>query len=257
MVMAPMRIPSLLFALLALGLFAGCGAVFINQGSRNSSYAEGIPNPNQQRKTAVPEEYRVISDFEDGSNNMNPKLYGAGLGFWGTSSSDGNVPNGNFVVAGGANDTKMAAHVFGILFDRGDGRYPTFALEGKFKPSGYYDLSPFQGVKFYYKCPATDRAIRRHFGFGIASTVSTADGGVCRDQCGNDYGANLKPTNDWEEKTFAFADLKQEEGWGDSVNPPDFTDHLKEVIYIKWEHGANNKVGTYNIDYWVDEVEFY
>jgi len=243
---------------LSTGLvLAGCGAVFINQGSRDSAYAQNIANPNFPPGNPIPEENRVIGDFEDGTKYMNPKLYGAGLGIWFTTSSGGNIPNFDFVAAGGANDTKNAAHVYGTLFDRGDGRYPALILEGKFKNSGYYDLTPFQGVRFYYKCPTDDRSSRRRFGFGIASTVAVADGGVCREQCGNDYGATLPSTNDWVEESFSFADLKEEDNWGDQVNPPDFTDHLKEVVCIRWQNGSNNVPGVVPVDFWVDEVEFY
>jgi hypothetical protein len=251
------KILSLLLIFGVFAVLAGCGAVFINKGSRNAAYAHNIPNPNLPSPSTVSSEARVISDFEDGTKYMNPKLYGAGLGIWFTSSWDGNMPNFNFVEAGGANDTRMAAHVYGTLYDRGNGKMPAFVLEGKFKASGYYDLSPFQGVKFYYKCPATDRAAKRRFGFGIASTVPVMDGGVCREQCGNDYGAPLASTNDWVEKTYAFSDLKQEENWGEVIDPPDFTDHLKEVICIKWENGSNNVPGAVPIDFWVDEIEFY
>ena len=62
---------------------------------------------------------------------------------------------------------------------------------------------------------------------------------------------------DWVSESYDFADLKREPGAGKAVSPPDLTDHLKEFIYIRWDHGALNTAGTYNIDYWVDEVEFY
>ena len=247
---------SLLSLFLGLSLLAGCGAVFINQGSRNSAYGEDQADPNANKKTSVPEGNRVVADFEDGTKSMNPALYGASLGSFTAYAPEGMIPF-NFITAGGANGTKMAAHITGVLWDRGTGSYSAYTLVGRFKTSGYFDASAFQGIKFYYKCPSTDRAPRRRFGVGIASTVSKNYGGVCVDKCGNDYGVNLKPANDWQELAYNFADLKREEGWGDSIDPPDFTDHLKEIIYIKWDHGTANVAGGYNIDYWVDEVEFF
>ncbi len=254
--MALTRTSSFLSLFLGLFLLAGCGAVFINQGSRNNAYAENQVDPNASKQTSVPESNRVVADFENGTKAMNSILFGAGLGSFIAYSPQGVIPF-NFVSAGGANGTKMAAHVNGTLWDRGNGVYSSYALLGRFKTSGYFDASAFQGIKFYYKCPSTDRAPRRRFGLAIASTAPVALGGVCQQKCGNDYGANLKPTSDWQEMSYNFTDLKREEGWGESIDPPDFTDHLKEIIYIKWDHGTTNVAGTYNVDYWVDEVEFF
>jgi hypothetical protein len=254
--MASTRIFFFLFIVSGLSLLAGCGAVFVNEGSRNASVAEGVANPNLPLKTTVPAEARMISDFEDGTKNMNPKLYGSGLGFWRTVSSDGNMPNYDFVVSGGASGSK-SARVFGMLIDHGNARYPAFALEGKFKRTGYYDAGAFKGIRFYYRCPAADKAAKRRFGIGIASTVPVAEGGVCQEQCGNHFGANLTNSEEWTQKSFLFSELKREEGWGASLGSPEFTDHLREIIYIKWENSANNTVGAYAIDYGVDDVEFF
>jgi hypothetical protein len=249
------------FSLLLVGvsaislLIAGCGAVFINQGSRNDSYADGIINPNMPRKTDIPQENRIISDFEDGTKTMNPELYGSGLGFWTAAASDNSVFINNFISNGGANGSTRAAHISGMLVDRGDAKYPTLALEGKFKKNGTYDVSPFRGVQFYYR--SADRAGRRRFEIGIASTVPVSDGGVCVEQCGNHFGANLSASSDWVEVSYSFDQLKREEGWGATLNSDDFVDHRKEVIYLKWENGTNNIPGMYNIDYWVDDVQFY
>jgi hypothetical protein len=84
-----------------------------------------------------------------------------------------------------------------------------------------------------------------------------ADGGVCTDQCGNHFGVFLKPTLDWTVESFDLKSLVREEGWGATLDSDDFMDHLKEVVYIKWENGTNNVPGLYKIDYWVDQVEFY
>jgi len=84
-----------------------------------------------------------------------------------------------------------------------------------------------------------------------------ADGGVCTDQCGNHFGVFLKPTLDWTLESFDLKSLTREEGWGATLDSDDFMDHLKEVVYIKWENGTSNVPGLYHIDYWVDQVEFY
>ncbi|HTA76075.1 MAG TPA: hypothetical protein VK791_02840 [bacterium] len=237
-----------------LSLLTGCGVVFINQGSKASSYADNIPDARLVHKSSVPSENRQISSFADGTQYMNPYLYGAGLGYWQVLAGDGSIPNNNFISNGGV-DSGRAAHIAGYLNDVGDAKYPTLALEGKFKKTGYYDLTPFHGVRFYYK--SNDQAVRRRFSFGVASTVSVADGGVCTDQCGNNFGVFMKPSYDWTQQSFDFKALSREEGWGATLESDDFADHLKEVVLIKWENGTNNVPGMYRIDYWVDKVEFY
>ncbi|HEY5038820.1 MAG TPA: hypothetical protein VIJ93_07100, partial [bacterium] len=174
----------LLLGFMGISVLAGCGAVFVNEGSKNASLADGISNPNagQPKKINVSPEARIISNFEDGSNNMNSKLIGGGSGSWIDYGGDDGKPSAQFVVSGGANGTKMATHIFGTLVDHGNGKYPEFALSGKFKEGGMYDASPFSGIKFYYKCPATDQASKRRFVIGIAQTVPTSDGGTCVDQ---------------------------------------------------------------------------
>jgi hypothetical protein len=188
---------------------------------------------------------------------MNSKLFNGGGGQWLAITFGGNKINSDFVVAGGANGTPKAAHLFGTLIDKGDKSYPAFQLQGKFKDSGYYDASAFTGIKFYYKCPATDAALKRRFAIGSAPTLPTSGGGTCTDGCYNNFGADMKVTPDWMTNSFAFADLKRESGWGSPVTPPDLTDHLKEFIDLEWANSANDAAGSYNIDYWVDEVEFF
>ncbi|HTC21864.1 MAG TPA: hypothetical protein VK859_13495 [bacterium] len=252
------RFSSLVFGFAAISLLAGCGAVFVNEGSKYASLGLGLQNADANKpKVNVPPEACVISNFDDGSKNINPKLYGGASGSWSTSSFGGNTVNSDFVVTGGANGTKMAAHVFGDLVDQGNATYPDFTLQGKFRDSGYYDASAFTGIKFYYKCPADDVSMKRRFGIGTAATLPGSDGGTCQSDCYNNFGAMMDPSNDWALKNYAFADLKREAGWGSPVTPPDLTDHLKEFIYIKWANSGDNHAGTYKIDYWVDEIEFY
>jgi len=257
--MASVRISSFFLSVVfGISFLAGCGAVFVNEGSKNASLALGLPNPNaNQKKVIVPKEACVIGNFDDGSKNVNSKLFNGGGGQWLAITEGGNTVDSDFVVDGGANNSPKAARVFGKLTDKGDKVYPSFQLQGKLKDSGYYDASAFTGIKFYYKCPATDAALKRRFAIGTAPTLPTSGGGACASDCYNNFGADLALTPDWTQKVYAFADLKRESGWGSPVTPPDLTDHLKEFIDLEWANSANNAAGTYNIDYWVDEVEFF
>ncbi|HVZ79316.1 MAG TPA: hypothetical protein VHE12_00795 [bacterium] len=238
--------------------FQGCGAVFINEGSKNASLTEGLSNPaaNPPKKVAVPREARVVNDFESGGKATNSKLFGGGGGMWLAITFGGNTLNADLGAAGGANGTPKAAHIYGNLTDHGDKVYPDFEIQGKFKDSGFYDASNFTGIQFYYKCPATDQALKRRFKVGTAVTLPPDQGGTCSSGCYDNFGADLSVSPDWTKKAYAFTDLKRE-GWGAPVTPPDMSDHLKEFINLTWAHSANNAAGTYAIDYWVDEVEFY
>ena len=239
-------------------LLAGCGAVLINEGTKNAYLDEGLKNPAAvQVKVNLSPAQKIICNFDAGSNNMNSQLYGAPAGAFFTYTGGGNTINNPFVVMGGANGTKMAAHIFGTLVNKGDNSYPSFSLQGKFKPSGAYDASQFTGIRFYYKCPADDQAPARRFTLPIKATLPTDNGGTCADGCYNHFGADLSPSADWTQKSYPFADLKRQSGWGSPINPPDLVDHLKEVVYVEWGHNSGNTAGSVKIDYWVDEVEFF
>jgi hypothetical protein len=252
------RLSFFLFAAGAAAFLAGCGAVFINEGAKNASLSRGLVNADaNQPKVNVPAAAQIICNFDDGSKNMSSQLYGGAGGAWTTITFGGNTIDSDFVVPGGADGTKMAAHVFGTLVDPGDSSYPDFTLQGNFKSSGYYDASAFTGIQFYYKCPSDDDSNKRRFGIGTAPTLPGQNGGTCQSDCYNNFGAFMDPTNDWILKSYKFSELTREAGWGSPVVPPDLTDHLKEFIYIKWANSGDNHAGSYKIDYWVDQVAFF
>ncbi len=246
------------FLLLGL-LTAGCGAVFVNEGSKVDYLAEGLKDPaTSKAKLVVPADQKLIGNFEDGSTRANPKLYGSnGEGSWAAYSFGGNAANSDFVVSGGANGTLKAAHLFGSLVNKGDNSYPSYTLTAKLKSAGLYDASAFSGIRFYYKCPPTDTTLFRRMAIPIAPTMPSSAGGTCSDGCYNNFGYDLGPTADWALKTVAFTDLKRAPGWGSPITPPDFTDHLAEIMDLEWGHNAGNTAGTYKVDMWVDEVELY
>ncbi len=257
--MTKVKISILFPGFLAVGLLTGCGAILVNEGSKNEPLTDGLKNPEAaQAKVVVPTEQKVIGNFEDGSIHMNPSLYGAkGAGLWSDNTYGGNTINEVFVVAGGANGTKMAAHVFGKLVNKGDNTYPAFLLDGKFKPTGFYDASPFNGIRFYYKSPSGDQAPSRRFSIPIAPIMPSSAGGNCTDGCYNNFGMDLSSKGEWALVTLPFSNLTRQSGWGNTITPPEFAEHLKEILGIEWTHNAGNTAGSYNIDYWVDEVVFF
>ena len=247
---------------MALGLLAavfltGCGAVLVNEGAKEEPLTDGLKNPSaMQPKVNVPADQKIVGNFDDGSKDIT-KLYGASGGVWSVFGGNGNTVNDPFIVAGGAKGTAMAVHLFGTLVNKGDNSYPAFTLQAKLKQSGYFDASPFSGVRFYYKSPSSDKAPAQRFKFTIAATLPTSNGGTCSDGCYNHFGADLSTSADWVQESYSFSDLKRGAGWGSPVSPPDLVDHLKEVVGLEWSHDAGNTAGSYPIDYWVDEVEFF
>jgi hypothetical protein len=240
-----------------LSFLTGCGAVFINEGSKQYSRADGLQNPSENKpKINVPAGQRLISDFQNSSTNVNSKLFGASGGNWIAFSFGGNTVNSPFLVPGGANGDAMAAHLFGILTDKGDASYPSFTLSCQFTQSGLYNAENFNGIKFYYKCSSKDQALKRRFNLGTAPTLPASAGGNCAANCFDHFGAPLKPSEDWVVYNFKFTELTRE-GWGAPVTPPDLVDHLQEFINASWNNSANNVAGSYPIDFWVDDVEFF
>src|ERR1019366_3832076 len=143
---------------LSIVFLAGCGAVFVNKGSKDEPLTDGLRNPaDMVAKVNVPADQKIVRDFEDGSTNMSAKLYGSGTGTSNAFASGGTL-NSPFIVSGGANGTGKAVHLFGTLVNKGDNGYPAFTLQGMLKKGGPYDASMFQGIRFYYKCPSNDKA---------------------------------------------------------------------------------------------------
>jgi hypothetical protein len=252
---------SLLLSLLLPALI-GCGAVFVNEGAKDAPLAVGLVKPDlgPVKKVEVPAEARVICDFETGSMDMNPRLFGGNAGVWIAFSWGGNESNVNakdFVLEGGPSKSSKTAHVRGTLVDKGDFSYPAFTLQGRLKETGYYDASPFTGIQFYYRSPSSDGALKRRFTITTGPTLPPPDGGTCTEGCYNHFGWDLAPTEEWKLYKLPFEDLKRESGWGAPVTPPALVDHLKEFVSVKWDHGANNAAGSYKIDYYVDEVAFF
>lgn len=250
------------FPLLCAAFLSGCGAVFVNEGSKDASLAVGLqpPDSGPVKRIEVPAEARVISDFESKSIDLNPKLFGGSAGSWLVFSFGGNENNINskeFILPGGAAGSAMGVRIFGTLVDKGDASYPEFTLSGKLRDAGYYDASNFTGIQFYYRTSAADSALKRRFTICTAPTLPPNDGGTCTEGCYNHFGWDLAPTEEWKHFKLAFEDLKRESGWGSPVTPPDLVDHLKEFISLKWAHSANNAAGAYKIEYFVDEVSFF
>lgn len=171
--MLRVRIP-IYATLVASACLAGCGAVWVNQGAKNEPLVDGLRDPSATKaKVVVPPEQKLISNFEDGTANVNPKLYNGGGGSFNAYTYGGNTINSTFVVDGGPNGSKKAIHIFGTLLNKGDNQYPAFTVAAKLKGSGLYDASAFSGISYNFKS-TSDAALIHKISIPIAATMPTS-----------------------------------------------------------------------------------
>jgi len=259
------------------------GAIIINAAWMLQGCNGKIPPMATFIPTAAPTlAPNVISNFEDGTINLNPNLYrksaasqpttflpvklnptapGSNTGVWTA------LPAVNFIFPGGANGTLMAGNMSaGPTILSG---YTPYELTAVPNPSGSYDLSgsPYTGITFWWKTTASDNMQGRWFIAPVAAQLppplgDCISGGGCYDT----YKVSLNPysnpvTTGWVPVTVAFSSLLQA-GWGipqvgaltSSYNG---VPNLSRVEYFQWEEDPNNLSSNYTIDFWVDEIQFY
>lgn len=216
----------------------------------------------------------VVSTFENGSTKMNPTLLNCPNGTWLDNTYPSyNIINSIFVtpntVANSVDNSNYAIHIYGTLTDKGDGTYPAFELEGLFgtQASPYFDATSFAGVSFQMDIPNDDTCKERLFGIGTDQTVGGIAGGHCLSNCNDDFWmdngsagyttySGFTPTGSWINFGFTWSQLKQE-GWGTAASPAGLANHLSKMILLFWKFDANNAAGTYYVDFWVDNIQFY
>lgn len=223
----------------------------------------------------------IISNLEDGSLKLNSIAYPEGVWYASTWGDPSNKVNSNWVSCGnvGANGSNCAIHLFGALKDDANNQYPSFQLECILS-SGYFDASAFHGVKFSYNIPTDDAPIApvtiagpggvtevictpfRRFNYVIAATQQDIKGGTCPSNCFDHFGVTLNNTGGvWIAKQYNFygtAPVLTRSGWGYPSGLSMLTPAtLKQSIELQWQVGRNGSLGRYNVDYWIDDVEFF
>jgi endoglucanase len=111
-------------------------------------------------------------------------------------------------------------------------------------PKDQYDGSRFKGVSFYAKKGAGAGSKVR---FKIPDANTDPEGGVCTN-CYNDFGVDIKLTEEWQLFTIPFKKLKQEQGWG---APRPGGVETKKMYALQWQ---SKDPGPYDV--WVDEIRF-
>lgn len=250
-------------------------AIFGNQGCTAK-----MPSATTFVATATPTvPPNVIANMEDGGTYLNPAMSGVGPtgvpnGFWVASSwgDPRNIVNGTsgadivFLGGMGANGTNGSIHIYGTIYDWGDGQYPSYQLEGKLKGGQYFDalVYGFTGVKYYLKIGTTDTCTYRRFNVPCGGTTPPSGGGWCTSQCFSHFGAALgtASTGLWTQRTHPFLSLSR--AFGNPLTPATLSGaNLQQLLQVQWQFGLNlaspppTPPRSAVVDYWVDEIEFF
>jgi hypothetical protein len=144
---------------------------------------------------------------------------------------------------GGAHGSKYAVHIKGKLAATGE----TFAGVGMDlrNPRGGYNASRYKGVSFLAR---TGPGATTHVRFSAPDINTDQDGKICT-ECFNTFGIGVELTEEWTRYEVAFAELKQEPGWGKPRPPAVDTSKL---IGLQWQVSSPNSA----FDIWIDDVSF-
>ncbi len=191
----------------------------------------------------------LIDDMED---NDNASATQAGrAGYWYVSKDDkgstaepadvkGNMGDG------GANNSKKALHVTGKTATV-DGAWGVGVGIGFGPAKQTYDASKYAGISFFVKAGAKGT---KNLRVKVSDVNTHPDGGVCKadNGCWNHFGKDLTLTEQWQEVKVPFAEMKQQDGWGDP-HPPSITPN--KVFDINWSIDKGQE-----FDVWIDDVKF-
>lgn len=235
-------------------LFAGCGAAKTPaqppEGAQSG--VESAAPGNDPSKPSAPKAVNagqkitnpLIDDFEDGTNQG--VIADARGGYWYTyADKEGTTiePTGTFTAAeGGAGDSKFSGRMTGTLASAQiiyAGMGVSFT-----EPKRPYDASSCKGLSFQGKKSGEGTANVR---FKVGDFQTSPEGGLCK-ECYNDFGGNFVFTDDWQEYSLLFADMKQEPYWGEqkaAIDP-------SALYQVQWQVNATGAA----FDIQVDDVRF-
>jgi hypothetical protein len=189
----------------------------------------------------------LIDDGEDGDKEL--AAQGGRAGGWGIGSDDKGttvtIPaKDNFAMQkGGAEKSKMAARMQGKV-GSGEGAYGA-SMTATLNNWQAYDASKFDGISFWAKAgPKSTKTVRLR----MADAQTIPQGGICK-ACWNHFGKDVELTGDWKKYTVSFADLAQQDGWGDP-RPPSLDS--QRIWSVEWSVGGAGA----DFDIWVDNVRF-
>jgi endoglucanase len=187
----------------------------------------------------------LVDDLEDGNGQV-ATLAGRSGYWYSAADPKGSTISGAGAFApsdGGASGSKKAARATGKTAT-GEGAWgATFGFT--FLPDNQaYDVSRYAGISFWAK--ASDKSTK-NVRFKVGDANTRPEGKVCNSACWNHFGQDLTLTSDWQQYTVKFADLKQQDGWGD---PRPATLAAQHAMSLDWSVTAGQ-----DFDIWVDDVK--
>ncbi len=237
----------------------------------------------------------VISDFSNGTLNMNPTLLNGDGGYflsetYGGAAGHANLIDGSqnpdILIPNPGDGSAYAVHIYGPQTDPLPTTYPAMEVFGFMKNDAanpYYDLTQtsFTGIRFDVKIlpystaggvTVGDNNPQKRFAIASAPMVppTTDQGGTCppnfSNNCYNYFwtSANLPATNPavndgWKPVSFLFSSFKTDAGYGNYQNTAFLSNPMfeKQVLFLLWKFGDNGAGSTTYTDFWFDNVQFY
>jgi hypothetical protein len=267
-------------SLLALLAVAGMGLVIL-AGCNNhtpfdtAGFPGSTPTPNvtpvYEAPTLVPNR-ALVANFDNNSPVINPNLMemsnppnyvlvtpGSVSAVDNFSGAPVNMILNGVVQAGGANGTAYCFHVTGSFTDPGNSSYPAAELEAQMEGGSQYSGIFFSGVKFYLLIASGDNTTKRDFSIPVYQTQGSPAGGCNGSGCYDNFAFDLSSgtSGQWKAVSIPFSSLVQ--GYtGVITNPPTFSGaNLQQMLWLQWEESRNNTAGSSNVDFSVDDIEFY
>ena len=195
----------------------------------------------------IPAANGLVDDSEDNDNRIS-LLEGRDGYWWDAKDDKGSTiePSTSITMSeGGAHASKFAVHVTGKTAAQADKAWG--AVVGfRLAQGSMYDASRYAGVSFFAKAGEKSESQVR---LKVGDVNTQPDGKVCKEGCYNDFGKDLSLGRDWQEYKISFAEMKQQEGWGDP-RPPAIT--AGKLIQIAWHMTTPGA----EFDVWLDDIRF-
>jgi hypothetical protein len=188
----------------------------------------------------------LVDDLEDGNNRV-AELAGRGGYWWDAKDDKGSViePAGEVTMfQGGANGSKYAVHVSGKTATGDKAWGAVLGLRIAERP--LYDATKYAGLSFLAKVGEKSASQVR---LKVADVNTHPDGMVCKEGCYNDFGKDFIFSHDWQEYQVSFAEMKQQDGWGDP-RPPAITP--SKLVQIAWHFMTPGA----DFELYLDDVRF-
>ncbi len=175
------------------------------------------------------------------------------------------------VVTPGADNTAHCVWMNSPVTDPGNASYPAVEFVIPIESAGttlsglpvtVYDASLFSGIQFYIKVMNDDTASLRDFSIPVLQT-STPPNGTCSpnaasNACYNNFEYIYNNTGGaWQLLKIPFSAFTRQ-NYGSAVTPSTLSGaNLQQIVSLMWSEGNNNVAGTINVDFYVDQVQFF